>query len=374
MSVKDQFENDQTVNRDEYNNQQHLTQTTLLLQKIAQKNEHKPTGQLINNLTQKMQQMAINYEKLTITLAELSTLTVVKRTYCSKLLSDQSHNPRRPFTSLDRNRPQYRNVNICDIYLPKPEEEIYAIKQCKVPKAEHSWEDQPIPIEITSDEQTPIMSQPAVLRRRRGPFIVNLAPKYNVAKDLLTTEESNITNNKYNKKSIVAKYYVWIQNNPILVVLDSEAAVIVIANGTQEQALGKIPNMKMAVRSVIIPTSFQVIENPKEYLDKSVKVPIHQAKEDHLVVSQKLNKDDENNFFNNYKKEETKEVKSYCTDNTTNNEDEDPVNADFWKNTYSPAIYLMAIEEFLIPEESSRYITDASSKDSQPLPNLYINC
>ncbi|CAG8518892.1 16312_t:CDS:2 [Cetraspora pellucida] len=205
MSVRDQFEDDQTVNGDEYNNQQHLNQTTLLLQKIAQ--------------------MATNYEKLTtilVTRAEISSCQLQRRQYQPWQPTNRGIEPRRPFTSPDRNRPQYWNVNMCDIYFPEPEKDIYAIKQCESPEAEHG---QPIPMEVTSDEQTPIVSQLAVPRRKRGASIVNFASKPLIP----ATEESNIIDNNYNKKSIATKCYVQIQNNPILVVLDSEAAVSIIS-------------------------------------------------------------------------------------------------------------------------------------------------
>ncbi|CAG8469060.1 21400_t:CDS:2 [Gigaspora rosea] len=54
--------------------------------------------------------------------------------------------------------------------------------------------------------------------------------------------------------------------------------VVVTANGTREHALGKIKSVKLAVRNILIPTPFQIIESSKDLLlldERETKQPIH---------------------------------------------------------------------------------------------------
>ncbi|CAG8741513.1 126_t:CDS:2, partial [Cetraspora pellucida] len=255
---------------------------------------------------------------------------------------------------------------------------------------------QTVPMEETI-EQPPTTQQespPTRPRHKRGPSVVDLAPTYNIADDLLqqksnatyaqilqiskkrrnlaqalkrplTTpvKETNLADPKLSSRTTTAKCYVQIQNNSILAVLNSGAAVsimskglarklgltikepsntvIVIANGTRERMLGKLLEIKLIIRDLMVPTSFQVIENSDEmlllrmewfqkehaqlhfdekklflrYSGKNIEVPIYQTREDKIELSQDYGSD-EDDFFDNYKEENIEEVESYHIDNT----------------------------------------------------------
>ncbi|CAG8559270.1 17916_t:CDS:2 [Gigaspora margarita] len=159
-------------------------------------------------------------------------------------------------------------------------------------------------------------------RRRRDPSTVDKLDPYNVAQDILTMKasatigqllqypnqrrnlaqvlkrplvveldpdmETNIVQPTNSEHTTAAHCYVRIRNNPVVAVLDSGAAmslmsrrmmeklnlkidepsttVVVTANGTREHALGKVNNLKLAIRDIMIPTTFQIIESTDNLL------------------------------------------------------------------------------------------------------------
>ncbi|CAG8530531.1 7487_t:CDS:2 [Cetraspora pellucida] len=162
--------------------------------------------------------------------------------------------------------------------------------------------------------------------------------------------------------SIISKILVRKLN---LKITEPSNTIVTIMNCARKHALGKIPDVKLAIGSIMMPTTFQIIENSKEkvhaylhfgkgklflrYLDKSLKVPIFQAKK----VEPLKTFSDKDNFFNHYKKEEIVKVKSYYTDEAITDE-EDNLYTNSWVNIYSPAIYITAVEEFLTYEKVNK--------------------
>ncbi|CAG8708688.1 4279_t:CDS:2 [Cetraspora pellucida] len=109
-----------------------------------------------------------------------------------------------------------------------------------------------------------------------------------------------------NVKTTAAKCYVWVKNNPILAVLDS----VVIANGDRQRALGKVTNAKLMIRSIIVPTSFQIIDSPDKILLLGIN-RFQKTRDNKLEIPQehKTYSSDGEDFFDIYKSEnDVKEV------------------------------------------------------------------
>ncbi|CAG8704079.1 582_t:CDS:2, partial [Cetraspora pellucida] len=190
------------------------------------KNEDKPTFKLLNDLTQRMHQMAINYEKLTTTLAA------------------------------------------------KDEKLRKRVAQEQDPGTHQA---QLTPMKIVSQEQTQAPVQP----------------------QLINTEELNSVDNQTSKRSTVAKCYIRIYNNPILVILDSRVAVSIISKILAAKLglkITKLFNMVITVantiESVIIPTNFQVLENLEEVMLLEMDW-FQKAKEDYSEDPQETYSNDE---------------------------------------------------------------------------------
>ncbi|CAG8519772.1 10304_t:CDS:2 [Cetraspora pellucida] len=95
---------------------------------------------------------------------------------------------------------------------------------------------------------------------------------------IILIAKTNLIDSKPNFRTTATKYYIQIKNNSILVILDSGAAVsilskklidklrlkieeplnaiVVITNRSREQALEKIENVRLAVRSILVPPAF----------------------------------------------------------------------------------------------------------------------
>ncbi|CAG8719930.1 10580_t:CDS:2, partial [Racocetra persica] len=211
-------------------------------------------------------------------------------------------------------------------------EELYTIKYRENPENKPNWDErlrkrvapkpnqmtqqptQPIPIEevIPEQQQANITPQTIAInppRRRRGLSIVDLAAPYNIAKDLL------------NQK----------------------------ANAIYAQML-QIPKQRCNLAEVLKRPLIMVVEESC--------VAENQAKENQLEMPPEFG-NEENDFFDNYEKEKTEEVESYCT-NGSNDDEELYINS--WKDEYSLAIYLISIEE--IPTTRKEENPDTTPKNN----------
>ena len=103
-----------------------------------------------------------------------------------------------------------------------------------------------------------------------------------------STTESNYANSNKERKTSAVRCRVRIKGNPVIAVLDSGAAVsiitnklmkkiglkikdssnvfVVTANGTKTRALGKIPDLQIALQTLAVPITLQVIESSEDTL------------------------------------------------------------------------------------------------------------
>ncbi|CAG8589626.1 3730_t:CDS:2, partial [Racocetra persica] len=65
--------------------------------------------------------------------------------------------------------------------------------------------------------------------------------------------------------------------------------MVVTTNGTRKKALEKLPDLRLCIRDIIIPTNFQLF---LWYLDKYIEVSIYQAREDQLEIPSKISSND----------------------------------------------------------------------------------
>src|SRR5260363_304601 len=207
--------------------------------------KQEPTNQALDDLTKKMQQMAVNYKKLTTALsarvetagsqAPSSTYWPQVRQYPSRqtrnegvtcyncgerghisrnCLAERRQSFQNFFSAQTRNTTQSRNINMCDIVTNGGNPEVYAMKRRERPEAETNW-DERLRKRVASDpnQHTPtpqptameeIIPEPTInllpipvkatnrTRRHRGPSVVDLIPPYNIAEDLLS-QHANAT-------------------------------------------------------------------------------------------------------------------------------------------------------------------------------------
>ncbi|CAG8615566.1 11185_t:CDS:2 [Acaulospora morrowiae] len=265
----------------------------------------------------------------------------------------------------------------------------------------------PVEMEITEEsaKEKPKSVTPRI-KRQRGPSVVDQAPLYNVAEDLLNQRANatyaqllQIPKQRQNlaqalKRPIVppaevgyvdnqpqrisaARCNVKIRKIPVVAVLDSGAAVsimskklltklglritepssavVVTANGTRERTLGKIRDVALELGGIIIPTDFQVIESTDEMMllgmswFKKLRARLHFDEQKLFITYDgEIIDCEEDDYFDNYEKEELDEVESYLTD------DQKDLYTNPWTDEYSPAVYLTTIEEIPTPEETER--------------------
>ncbi|CAG8709154.1 6692_t:CDS:2, partial [Acaulospora morrowiae] len=236
-----------------------------------------------------------------------------------------------------------------------------------VQQEERAQPTQPVEMEITA-EPTKKNATPRV-KRQRGPSVVDQAPLYNVAEDLLrqranatyaqllqipkqrqhlaqvlkrpiiTPTEVDYVEDQPQRTS-TARCNVKIRNKPVVAVLNSGAAVsimskklltklrlqisepsnavVITANRTRERALGKLKDIALQLGRITVSTDFQVIESTEEMMLLGMK--------------------------------DLDEVESYLTD------DQEDLYTNTWIDEQSPAAYLTTIKEVPTPEEIERPI------------------